>query len=162
MSLFAKSLLISWNKNADYAQKLVADLSDEQMVVQPAVGMNHPAWVFSHLNAYHPVMVALLQGQPFDDPQGHPFGMRSAPVADVAIYPNKSDLMAAFQHGHDQVARSVEAAEAAAFEQPMPLERWQASFPLVGNALAYLMLLHESQHLGQISAWRRVQGLASV
>ena len=162
MSLFANSLLIAWNKNRDYAQKLVADLGDEQMVVQPVPGTNHPAWIFSHLNAYHPVMRALMRGQVFDDPIGHKFGMKSAPISDVSVYLPKVELMAEFQQGHDQIVKIVESAANSAFEQPMTLERWKASFPAVGNAMAYLMLLHESLHLGQLSAWRRVQGLPAV
>ena len=54
MQLFIDSLLRGWDRNLDYAKKLVADLSDEQMVAMPraadvdAVGCNHPAWIFSH------------------------------------------------------------------------------------------------------------------
>jgi hypothetical protein len=47
-------------------------------------------------------------------------------------------------------------------KRAMPLERWKATFPKVGSILGYLMLVHESTHLGQISMWRRVQGLPAV
>ena len=34
--------------------------------------------------------------------------------------------------------------------------------PKIGIWLNYLMTLHESTHLGQVSVWRRVQGMPAV
>ncbi len=143
-------------------QSLVADLSDEQMIYQPAPGMNHPAWIFSHLNVYHPVISKMLIGEPFEDPQHHVFGMRSKPETDRSIYATKSELSATFQHGHARIEVILNEVEASAFERAMSLERWKLPFPTIGSALGYLMLAHEATHLGQLSAWRRVQGLSSV
>jgi len=42
-------LLHAWNLNLAYARRLVADLTEEQMTVQPSSGMNHAAWVLGHL-----------------------------------------------------------------------------------------------------------------
>jgi len=47
-------------------------------------------------------------------------------------------------------------------DQAVVLERWQQFMPTAGIALPYLMLVHENTHFGQLSAWRRVQGLPSV
>src|SRR5690554_6442951 len=99
-----EGILFTWDFNRDYANKLVADLSDEQMVAQPPPWMNHPAWTLSHLNAYHPVILGLLRGEKPEDPLNHPFGQKSKPVADVSAYPNQAALIAAFNEGHDQIA----------------------------------------------------------
>ena len=48
------------------------------------------------------------------------------------------------------------------FSEPNPLERWRAVNPTVGDMIVTLMVKHESGHLGQLSAWRRAMGLASV
>lgn len=156
------ALLFSWDNNDDYAQRLVADLPDAQMTHQPAANMNHPAWVLSHLHAYHPVIVALIQGQTFDDPKHHPFGMQSKPVVDASVYPTKAVLVDAFVQGHAQVKSALAASDSAALNAPVLLDRWKTVMPTVALALGYLMLLHEATHLGQLSAWRRVQGLPSV
>jgi hypothetical protein len=161
MSLFIDSLLIGWERNTDYAKRLVADLSDAQMIVQPH-GANHPAWIFSHLNLYHPVLVALVRGQPFEDPKNHKFGMQSKPQQDATLYGTKQQLIDAFVKGHTDLAAALREVGDAAIDKPMPLERWKAPFPKIGSILGYIMLVHESTHLGQISAWRRVQGLPSV
>lgn len=157
-----ETLLIGWEKNEDYASRLVVDLDNAQMVAQPAPNMNHPAWTFSHLNAYHPVLVALLQGEDCDDPKDHPFGMQSKPEGNAAVYLPKGDLLATFRTGHQSVADALTAADEAALAAPIPIERWKTVFPKVSSCLGYLMLVHESTHLGQLSAWRRVQGLPSV
>lgn len=162
MSKIIEGLLFAWNKNLVYGQKLVADLSDEQMALQPGPGMNHPAWVFSHLNLYHPVIEHVIKGELFDDPQGHPFGMKSKPVADRSVYASKDELVKAFVVGHENVAAALGAATDAAFDQPVALERWVQFMPTAGIALPYLMLVHENTHFGQLSAWRRVQGLPAV
>ncbi|MEM9752107.1 MAG: DinB family protein [Planctomycetota bacterium] len=164
--LFLDSLLIEWNLNTDYAAKLVADLTPEQMVHQPGTdagpGLNHPAWVLSHLHAYHPVIVALLQGESFEDPKHHKFGMLSKPEPDASVYPAKDELVSAYAAGRASVVEALLEVSAETLEAPMPLERWVGKFPRRGSILPYLMAHHESLHLGQLSAWRRVQGLPAV
>lgn len=162
MSLFIESIIIGWGRNLDYARRLVADLSEDRMVYQPAVNMNHPAWVLSHLNIYHPVIVAMLGGRPFEDPRGHRYGQLSKPLPNPAEYASKQELVSAFERGHADVVEALRVAGEEAFEAPMPLERWHGPFPKVGSILPYLMLVHENVHLGQVSAWRRVQGMPSV
>ena len=166
MSTLIEGLLFSWQKNKDYGQRLVTDLSEEQMVVQPNPGarsvMNHPAWVFSHLNAYHPVIVSIIKGESFEDPAQHRFGMKSKPEADRSIYASKDELVQAYVQGHDDVTAALTGATDAVFDHTIDLPRWKPVLPNAGIALPYLMLLHENTHLGQLSAWRRVQGLPSV
>ncbi len=166
MPAILDGLLFCWKKNTDYAPKLVADLSDEQMLWQPAPAdlapSNHPAWVFSHLNVYLPVIQCLIRGETFEDPRDHRFGMLSRPESDPQIYPSKAELIETFQRGHREIAELLGGCDESIFEQPVHLPRWAAVMPHVGSALPYLMLNHENQHLGQLSAWRRIQGLPSV
>ena len=42
-------LLHTWSLNLGYAKRLVADIPDGAMALQPAPGMNHAAWVLGHL-----------------------------------------------------------------------------------------------------------------
>lgn len=157
-----KTLLTGWAANGDYGQRLVADLEGDQWVHQPGPGMNHPAWVMAHLAAYHPVLVGLLKGETPEDPIDHPFGMKSKPEADLSVYGEPKALVEAFISGHEAVAEALEAADEAMLTRAMPIERWSARFEKVVDVLGYVMLTHEATHLGQLSAWRRVQGLPSV
>lgn len=166
MSHAIQGLLYGWNKNLDYGPKLVSDLTEEQLVAQPAVNLelpsNHPAWIFSHLNVYLPIIAAIILGEEFPDPKEHRFGMQSKPQSDRSIYPTKQELVDEFVRGHQQVIELLQSADDSVFENPIRLERWKNAMPHAGIALPYLMLNHENNHLGQISAWRRIQGFPSV
>lgn len=168
MSVIIDGLLFGWDKNKGYGSRLVSDLTEEQMIAQPgephpdSTGVNHPAWVLAHLNLYHSGIVKLIHGEPFDDPRDAPYGMLTKPEADRAAYPSKDELVGAWEAGHDDVAAALREGGEAALERDMTLPRWQKVMPKVGIALPYLMLVHENTHLGQLSCWRRVQGLPSV
>lgn len=156
-------LLFAWNQNADYGRDLIADLSDEQMIGQPSpVAMNHPAWVISHLNAYLPIIQAVAEEQPFEDPQHHPFGMHSKPEMDASVYATREKLMNEFVDGHRAVTERLQGKDDAFLAHPVPLERWVSRMPTVGLLLTHLMVRHESVHLGQVSAWRRASGYPAV
>jgi hypothetical protein len=117
----------------------------------------------SHLNGYHDVMVRLIGGRALAvDPKDQPFGMTTKPVPDLSVYRPKDKLVDDYARGHAAVAAALRQAPEAALEAPITLERWRKAFGKVGVALPYLMLVHESQHLGQVSVWRRVQGLPRV
>lgn len=166
MQAIVDGLILAWEKNSEYAERLVADLSAEQMIAQPApegkAPSNHPAWILSHLNVYHPIIGSLIEGEKFEDPKGNQFGMDSKPQADGSIYASKDELISTFVAGHKSVTEKLKNASPDFFENEVMLERWKSSFPKAGYALPYLMLLHENLHLGQLSAWRRIQGMPSV
>ena len=166
MSHAVHGLIYCWKKNLDYGPRLVADLSDEQLADQPAADLplaaNHPAWTFSHLNIYLPLIAAIIEGQTFDDPKEHPFGMQSRPQADRSLYPTKEELLSTFVSGHERVLHLLEKCDDSVLGKAVQLPRWQPIMPFAGIALPYLMLNHENMHLGQLSMWRRVQGMPSV
>jgi uncharacterized damage-inducible protein DinB len=166
MSHIINGLLHAWNKNADYGQRLVADLDDAQMIAQPqwisGPPMNHPAWVLSHLNVYLPIIAAVIRDEAFVDPKDHEFGMHSRPQMDRATYASREELVGSFAAGHTTVSQLLESADDSVFAQAIRLPRWQGVFANAGALLPYLMLNHENGHLGQISAWRRALGLPPV
>jgi hypothetical protein len=164
MTPLISALLLSWSNQRDYAQRLVADLSDADMVSQPVQGvtMNHPAWTLGHLSPYPPVLAAILQERPFEDPLNSKYGRGTKPVSDPKAYPSKADLLAEFLKGHDLLARTLEQVDVAVMSKPIPLARWEQRFPRIADAVLYLMLHHEGSHLGQLSAWRRAGGRPSV
>ena len=167
MSALGTAILVTWRRNGAYALRLVGDLTDEQMIAQPAglgpgIVMNHPAWILAHLSLYASVAAAIAAGQPFPDPLDHPHGMRSKPLADAGAYLARGQLIEAYRAEHEGAERAVAAADDAAFARPNPLARQREAHPTVGDMLLMLMAKHESLHLGQLSAWRRAMGLPSV
>src|SRR5438067_1032679 len=98
MHTFLSSLLLSWRNQRDYIQRLIADLSDQDMVFQPIPGvmLNHPAWTLGHLTPYPTVLAAILMQQPFEDPIHSKYARGTKPLSDSTGYPPKAQLLADF------------------------------------------------------------------
>src|SRR4051794_34344245 len=122
MSVMVEALIFGWNKNLDYARRLMADVPADRMSYQPAVNMNHPAWIFSHLSIYHAPMAGMLLGKPFEDPKDHKYGMQSKCQPDASLYASKHDLLAAFERGHADVETALRTGGQAALDAATPLE----------------------------------------
>lgn len=154
----------TWAKQRDYAQRLVADLSAEDMVLQPVAGvvMNHPAWVYSHIGLYPPVLTAILRGEPFEDPAKSPYGKESKPSNDLKAYQPKVRLLEKFFKDHDELGDTLARVDERVLAQVVPLERWTTRFPYIADVVVHLMIDHEMGHLGQVSAWRRAGKRPSV
>lgn len=164
MNPIASAIAITWKRNGGYAQRLVGDLGAGQWLAQPVPGvlMNHPAWVLSHLNVYAPIVSAMLRRKRFEDPIDHRHGQKSRVSPDVAQYLPDLMLLEEFVRLHDEALLALEGADDPVFGEANPLERWRSVHPTIGDMLVTLMVKHESGHLGQLSAWRRAMGLASV
>src|SRR5262249_20852728 len=157
-------VLHSYNFNLFYAQKLVADVPDEQMCAQPVPGrvMNHAAFVLGHLAWASENGINLLGQQSARAAEWlEVFGGGATPLADRSRYPAKAALLQRLEEAHAHLASAVGKATPEALAQPAP-ERMRARFPTVGHMLVGLTTSHEAAHLGQLSAWRRALGLPSV
>ena len=157
------SVLRGYARNLDYANRLVADVPPEAMAAQPAPGMNHAAWVIGHLTFVCDLLGGVVGLAPAMPEAWLPiFNNESKPSADAAIYPDKATLVSALARGHARVAEAVATAGPEAMGRPLPDENFRKFLPTIGDAVVYLCTSHESVHLGQLSAWRRAQGLPSV
>lgn len=163
-SPLAAAALITWKRNAEYGARLVGDLAPEQWVAQPVPGrmMNHPAWVFAHLNLYAGIAVQLARGEPFEDPAEHRFGQKSEPLITLDGYDGPERMLSEWRELHALGAAALATATEAVTGADNPLPRWRALHPTVGDMLVTLMVKHESAHLGQLSAWRRAMGMGRV
>lgn len=46
--------------------------------------------------------------------------------------------------------------------EPQPIEEVRGFLPTLGDSFVFVVAAHENMHLGQLSAWRRVQGMGRV
>ena len=165
-ALIVAGTLTGVRLNAEYADKLTADLTEDQKVAQPAPGMNHPGWLLSHLNLYLPMAIAVARGQTPPDPRETPdsrrYGYGSEVSPDPSAYAPLADLRRAFADGHVEAEAALRSATLDALSAPPPVERWRERFGTVAEMLNYQLVRHETLHLGQLSAWRRAMGLPRV
>ncbi len=161
---FRSSLLRAWTHQRAYTDRLTGDLTPEHVFQTPPGGvvMNHPAWVLCHLTAYAPVLAAMLRGEAPQDPLDHPFGKRSTPTLDPGAYPEWEQVREDYLSSHDLVPGALENARADTLNAPPSIARFRDRWSALSGVVVHLMIHHESVHLGQLSAWRRVCGLPSV
>ena len=155
-------LLFVYGMNLKRAERLVDDLTDEQMVAQPSGVINHPAWTLGHLGATSDALAGML-GLPstFPDAWREACRMGSIPSGEAADYPAKRELLAQLRAQHERVAEAVAAVDDERLQQPTP-PRLRERFPTIGDFAAALMTMHEGHHLGQLAAWRRALGLGAA
>ena len=155
---------INFRRNAGYGERLVADLAPDQWIAQPVPGqiMNHPAWVFAHLNLYASIVTMLAKSVPFTDPLDHQYGMKSHPLPSLAAYPSPQEQLATWKRVHQECLEALAVIDESRLAAPPPIDRWREAHPTIGDVLVLLTVKHESHHLGQLSAWRRALGLPPV
>ena len=146
--------------NLGMAERLVADLTPEQMVLQPSGVVNHPAWSLGHL-VLSANGLAVYLGLESQVPDGwdRVFATGGTPSGDEGDYPAREELLAALTAQHERNTGAVLQADPASFAAPHPEERVRKYFPTLGDMVTFLMTSHETSHLGQISAWRRAAGI---
>jgi hypothetical protein len=158
-----EQLLTAAAANLDYARRLVADIPEENMAVQPAPGMNHAAWVLGHLAYVFDSMIAVWDQKPSMSPEWKQlFNVLSQPEADRSKYPSKAALWDAYEKAYQRIVDVVSRASEADFAREFPNPKLRPMLPTVGVAMIHILTSHQGQHLGQLSAWRRAQGLPAA
>jgi uncharacterized damage-inducible protein DinB len=146
--------------------KLVADLSDDQLALQPAPKMNHAAWVLGHLLVVDYSFAQLITGMPVPawvtDEVKATYGNKSEPVADKSKYKPKQFYLEKMAEVRERIYARLKTMTQADFDAPHPDPARRERFPTVGHMVTFYGTWHETYHSGQLSAWRRVQGLPSV
>jgi hypothetical protein len=146
-----------------YCRNLVADLADERLAEQPAAGVNHPAWVLGHLAWTADRGLVLLGAAETLPAEWAPlFGRGSTPTASRAAYPSKNELVRAVEHGYQQLRERAASASREQLSQPTTIALAKETLPTLNELVAFLMTGHMGGHLGQISMWRRLIGLAPM
>ena len=151
------------------AEKMLKDIRPEQFAILASPGgvqveSNHPAFVYAHLGLY-PARVLTFMGQDVSKLQA-PAGLELCKAGEPCkhdpegtIYPKMSVIVDHFFKSHDLVMNLLPGIDDSVFSQDMQDERARQYFPKVGMGVTFMMTSHIMNHLGQVSAWRRMMGL---
>ncbi len=127
---------------------------------------NHPAFVFGHLCLYPAKVQQLLGGEPGETQA--PGGYDALFSKDVScqddssgsLYPPADELIAFFNRGYAAALESLRLASDEQLTAANPLDTpLKQLCPTLGALLNFYMTGHVTTHLGQLSAWRRMEGL---
>jgi uncharacterized damage-inducible protein DinB len=90
------------------------------------------------------------------------FDWNSSPSSDASQYPSKATLLQALEDAHAKIAAALPDFPQSRWQETTPLEAVRGFLPTLGDCFVFVMAAHENMHLGQLSAWRRVQGMGRV
>jgi hypothetical protein len=143
-------------------ERLMVDVSQEEMEQQPTAGVNPPAWIVGHL-AICTDFALKLMGKPARLPATwhEEFGPGSSPLPQKHSYPSREELMNALRTGHAEVMAALPEVDRQRLAAPNPFVQFPfltETLPTVGDVLAHLLSTHEAAHLGHLSNWRRQLG----
>ena len=125
--------------------------------------MNHAAWVLGHLAFVFDSMIKVFGEQPAM-PQGMGRAVQSRLEAGERSrhYPSKAALLEAYEKSYLRIVEAVKNASAETLEREFPNPRLRPTLPTIGVAMVHILTSHQAGHLGQLSAWRRMQGLSAI
>ena len=131
------------------------------------VRSNHPAFVIGHLSLYpNRISEALGLGLDLAAPEGWELlfapGVECVDDPEGTIYPEKSVLLDVFTRSHREVIDAVSVVPISTLAKANPVERYRERFPTLMAMANFLLVAHPMLHLGQISAWRRFEGMKSL
>lgn len=141
-------------------ENLTRDISEAEMSLQPAEGVNPPVWILGHLAVATDYASKTLGVATACPKAWHlDFAPGSTPLKMHEPIPTKEDLMTAIRNGHERVTAAAAQATAEQLAGPHSVALLQGS-PLatVGDLVSHLMNTHEAMHMGQLSMWRRLTG----
>jgi uncharacterized damage-inducible protein DinB len=153
----------SFDSTLQFVEQSVADLTDEEMVQQPAGVQNHGTWTLDHI-IYSCQGIADGLGVEgwLPDEWKSLFGYGSTPTAVASRYPKKTEMLTMLTDATDRRRQTLLATNESVLAQPLPDEQGREILPTVGHALMQVIAAHTAFHAGQLAVWRRAMGKESV
>lgn len=163
------------NLTMGYAEMMLKDVTPPMFARLPIgkdgkpVQTNHPAWVFGHLGLYNARALELM-GKPAGVAAAKPGwdamfknGSPCVDDPDGKIYPPMEQITSHFFAGFKAVLAALAESPDSLLVGANPAEgRMKQMFPTIGGMVGFMTSAHPMSHFGQISAWRRFQGLGSA
>ena len=157
-----------------YAKRLASGIPAERFarMSQPGgqlVEANHPAFALGHLCLY-PFKVLDLLGM--DTTEVMPpdsfealFSKTAKCIDDPSgkIYPSSEVILSFFESSYSIAIDAIRRASDEKLSAPNPIDTpMREILPTLGGLLAFYLTGHVTTHLGQLSTWRRMEGLPAA
>jgi DinB superfamily len=155
-----KTVMHSYKFSVGYLKSLLEGIDADKMTHQFFPGMNHPVWIVGHMAATME-FAAKMAGTSYQAPEGwgELFGMGSNPVDEAGKYPDLATLLAEWDKAIETVAPALEKLTEDVLAAEMPDEGFRQMMPTIGDGLTFILNGHIAMHAGQLSAWRRANGM---
>jgi hypothetical protein len=146
-----------------YLATMVAEIPDARMAEQPLPGVNHPAWILGHLAWAADRALRLVCSEKAPPEEWTTlYGTASEPSTERGKYPSKDELVRAVEESYERLREGAAVATGEQLSRPNAHARTREALPTSREVVAFLMTGHLGVHLGQLSSWRRMIGLAPM
>jgi hypothetical protein len=173
MGQHVETILSPAKRARNYAEGLTKGITSDKAARKPVgpsgpIDTNTPVFVYGHLALYPARLLNVvgMDGASIACPASwdalFKAGVACHDDASGSIYPSWDEVREKFFSATDRALTELAKLHDAQLLARTPEERWRESFPTIGSAVSFLLLAHPMMHLGQVSAWRRFQGLPSA
>jgi transposase-like protein len=146
-----------------FIRDLVADLTDEEMVLQPPGAPNHGAWTLCHIIFSCQEIAGELGVEPWLPADWESqFGHGSSPSPIASTRSAKSGVLAALEDARQRLRAALLGIDEGTLARPLSDENARAIFPSMADALLQVVAAHMAFHAGQLAVWRRAIGRQPV
>ena len=144
-----------------YGEGLLGELAADRILTRTADTGHHPMWLMGHLAFIGQRMVDAFGGEAVVDldDYGQRFGIGSELSDDHEHYPTWNQVLGIWRDAHRQIPELAASLDEVELSQPNTNPRMSETLPTKADFYAFVLTAHEATHLGQLSAWRRSQGL---
>jgi DinB superfamily len=141
-------------------QNLLQDIDEARFQHPLCEGGNSPAWILSHLVVVNDYLLKNFGEQRIAPAEWHKrFKPGAMPKDDPAPLPSKAEVMETLEKGRRRIVETAANADPAKMNEPQTSEFFKDSpVKTVGDVMGHLLTTHFAFHVGQISAWRRLEG----
>lgn len=154
-----------------YAERLIGDIPEDRFARTASPGgetveSNHPAFIFGHLSLYPDKVTELLGSsrEKTQPPEGFEavFSKTAKCVDDPdgTIYPSRDEILAFFRQSYPAAIEAIAGASEEVLGGEIPVDTpMKEVVDTLGGLINFYMTSHVMVHMGQLSAWRRMENL---
>jgi uncharacterized damage-inducible protein DinB len=144
-------------------QKSFADVKEEDMRLRPTPAMNPPVWILGHIVATFGFVPKMLGGELACPPEYLKWFGPGSKLEDLpAQLPSKKELLGKLSEAAERVLVAVPRVGDEDWAKPNPIPFFPTELPTLRDITENLLCNHTMLHVGQMTVWRRTQGLPAI
>jgi hypothetical protein len=152
-------LISCLDRTVAFLREQVADLTDEEMILQPEGIINHGAWMLAHVIYSFQAIAGELGVTPWLQEHwesGFAFGSLPSPI--LSEHSRKMVLLESLDNTGCRLRTALLGIDERDLADPLPDEDARKVLPTKAHALVQVIAGHTAYHAGQLAAWRRAIG----
>ena len=157
--MFTHEILLN-RFNRSYLDRLMLNLPDDELDIQPHPGLHSPRWILAHLAIVADYGLKMIDLPTLCPKTWHvAYGPSSQAGTESRVKPDRSELRNAIDVGYSQLCDALPTASTEKFNEPHGVELLAGTLIVTRiDLVCHILTTHFATHLGQLSSICRLQG----